>query len=211
MLNLYYGRCCCPYSTMWLMLFPLVCWNWVKCETSMAGVIANVADGMATVKSMFIGWCYCQCGRWYSHLMNIVGWQMLLPSVADGITTNCTCNIYGRCYSLGGLDVSESFKRTCSRYGVQVHLKGGLTIKNLLMAPKDKDTIMKKSAVIYRYKCNRVECNEEYIGESARNFAERFKEHLKTPLPHPWPFCHLWSQCHNWQLWNSGERKSKPP
>ena len=105
MLNLYYGRCCCPYSTMWLMLFPLVCWNWVKCETSMAGVIANVADGMATVKSMFIGWCYCQCGRWYSHLMNIVGWQMLLPSVADGITTNCTCNIYGRCYSLGGLDV----------------------------------------------------------------------------------------------------------
>ena len=28
---------------------------------------------------------------------------------------------------------------------------------------------------------NRVECDEEYIGESARNFTERFKEHLKTP------------------------------
>ena len=26
-------------------------------------------------------------------------------------------------------------------------------------------------------------CEEEYIGESARNFAERFKEHLKTPSP----------------------------
>ena len=51
------------------------------------------------------------------------------------------------------------------------------------MAPKDKDTIMKKSGVIYRYKCNRVECDEEYIGESARNFAERFKEHLKTASP----------------------------
>ena len=74
-------------------------------------------------------------------------------------------------------------KRTCSRHGVQVHLKGGLTIKNLLMASKDKDTIMKKSGVIYRYKCNRVECDEEYIGESARNFAERFKEHLKTLSP----------------------------
>ena len=35
----------------------------------------------------------------------------------------------------------ENFKRTCSRYGVQVHLKGGLTIRNLLMSPKDKDTI----------------------------------------------------------------------
>ena len=40
--------------------------------------------------------------------------------------------------------LSENFKRTCSRHCVQVHLKGGLTIKNLLMAPKDKDTIMKK-------------------------------------------------------------------
>ena len=65
--------------------------------------------------------------------------------------------------------LSESFKRTCNKYGVQVHLKGGLTIKNLLMAPKDKDPILKKSGVIYRYKCDRVECDEEYIGESARN------------------------------------------
>ena len=67
--------------------------------------------------------------------------------------------------------------------GVQVHFKGGLTIKNLLMAPKDKDPILKKSGVIYRYKCDRVECDEEYIGESARIFAERFKEHLKDPSP----------------------------
>ena len=76
-----------------------------------------------------------------------------------------------------------AFKRTCKKYGVQVHLKGGLTIRNLLMSPNDKDTIWKKSGVIYRYKCNRVDCEEEYIGESARNFAERFKEHLKTPSP----------------------------
>ena len=38
--------------------------------------------------------------------------------------------------------------------------------------PKDKDTIMKKSGVIYTYKCNKMECDEEYIGQSARNFAE---------------------------------------
>ena len=63
-----------------------------------------------------------------------------------------------------------------------MHLKGGLTIKNLLMAPKDKDPILKKSGVIYRYKYDRVECDEGYTGESARNFAERFKEHLKPHL-----------------------------
>ena len=32
-------------------------------------------------------------------------------------------------------------------------------------------------------KCHRVECDEEYIGEPARTFAERFKEHLKPPSP----------------------------
>ena len=79
--------------------------------------------------------------------------------------------------------ISESFKRTCKRYRIQVHLKGGLTIRNLLMAPKDKDHIFNNSGVIYRYKHHRVECDEEYIRESARTFVERFKEHLKPPSP----------------------------
>ena len=65
---------------------------------------------------------------------------------------------------------------------LEVHFKGGLTIKNL-MAPKDKDHILKKSGDIYRYKCDRVECDEVYIGEWARTFAERFKEHLKASFP----------------------------
>ena len=37
--------------------------------------------------------------------------------------------------------------------------------------------------VIYRYRCGRVDCNEEYIGESSRTFGERFREHQKTPSP----------------------------
>ena len=51
------------------------------------------------------------------------------------------------------------------------------------MAPKDKDPIMKKSRVIYRYRCNWVDCDEEYFGESSRVFGERFKEHQKAPSP----------------------------
>ena len=51
------------------------------------------------------------------------------------------------------------------------------------MAPKDKDPIMKNSGVIYRYRCNWVDCDEEYIGESSRVFGERFKEHQKAPSP----------------------------
>ena len=79
--------------------------------------------------------------------------------------------------------ISESLKKTCSEYGVQVYIKGGNTIKNLLMAPKDQDAIHGKSGVMYRYQCDRVECDEEYIGESSRTFGERFKEHLKVPSP----------------------------
>ena len=52
-----------------------------------------------------------------------------------------------------------------------------------MVAPKYKDHITKKSGIIYRFKCDRLECHEEYIGETARTFGERFKEHLKAPSP----------------------------
>ena len=69
-------------------------------------------------------------------------------------------------------EISESIKKTCSEHEVQVYFKGGNTIKNLLVAPKDQDNIQKKSGVIYRYKCDRVVCDEEYIRESPRTFGE---------------------------------------
>ena len=78
---------------------------------------------------------------------------------------------------------SYSIKSICKKYGIQVHFKGGRTIKDLLVAPKDKDHITKKGGIIYRYRCDRLECDEEYIGESARTFGERFREHLKAPSP----------------------------
>ena len=73
--------------------------------------------------------------------------------------------------------LSESMKNVCSKHGVQVHYKGGNTIKSLLIAPKDKDHITKKSGIIYRFKCNRVECDDECIGELSRTFGVRFREH----------------------------------
>ena len=36
---------------------------------------------------------------------------------------------------------------------------------------------------ILLHKCDRVDCEDEYIGESARNFEERYKECLKAPSP----------------------------
>ena len=60
-------------------------------------------------------------------------------------------------------------------------LKEVLPPKTSWWPPKDKDPMLKKSGVIYRYKCDRVECDEEYIEESSRTFGERFKEHQKAP------------------------------
>ena len=64
-----------------------------------------------------------------------------------------------------------------------MYFKKGKTIKNLQVAPKDKDHITKTSGLIYRSKCDREKCDEEYIGESSRTFVERFREHLKAPSP----------------------------
>ena len=64
-----------------------------------------------------------------------------------------------------------------------MYFKGANTIRELLVHPKDKDNRLKKSGVIYRFKCGRVDCEDEYIGESGRIFAERFREHMKSPSP----------------------------
>ena len=74
-------------------------------------------------------------------------------------------------------------KKSCNKFGVQFYFKGGHTIRSLLMAPNDKDPITNKSGVIYRYKYNENGWEEEYVGESARTFAERFKEHQKAHSP----------------------------
>ena len=51
------------------------------------------------------------------------------------------------------------------------------------MAPKDKDHKCQKSGVIYQFKCQHSNCQEEYIRESGRSFGDRLKEHLRAPSP----------------------------
>ena len=81
-------------------------------------------------------------------------------------------------YSQG---LCESYKTICSKYGVQVHFKGGNTLKNLLMFPKGKEAITKQSNIIHWFNFGKIECDDEYIGESSRTFEERYKEHLEAP------------------------------
>ena len=83
-------------------------------------------------------------------------------------------------YSQG---IGESLKNICKKHGVDVHFKGGQTLENILVSPKETDKITSKSSVIYSYTCGMIDCDEVYIGESGRTFGERYKEHLKAPSP----------------------------
>ena len=79
--------------------------------------------------------------------------------------------------------ICESYKSICGKHGVTVHFMWGQTLKNILVSPKDKDTIAKKNSVMYWYRCDKIESDEEYIGELSRMFGDRYKEHLKAPSP----------------------------
>ena len=81
--------------------------------------------------------------------------------------------------------LSESVNNICKKYGIQVHFKSGKSIKDDMVAPKDKDHLTKKSGIIYRHKCDRLECDEEYIGETARTFWREIQRTSEGPLPYP--------------------------
>ena len=79
--------------------------------------------------------------------------------------------------------LGDSFKKVCSKLGMQVHLRGHSTICTLLVALKDKDTTTKKSGVMYWLKYTQAGFKEEYIVESGRTFGDRLREHHRVPYP----------------------------
>ena len=45
--------------------------------------------------------------------------------------------------------ICESIKNIGKKHGVAVYFKGGWTLKNILVSPKDKDEMVNKNSVIY--------------------------------------------------------------
>ena len=74
-------------------------------------------------------------------------------------------------------------KNVGKKHKIQTYFRGGNTIKKPPDDSKRQGSHIQKSGIIYRFKCNRVNCIDEYIGESSRTFGERYKEHLKAPSP----------------------------
>ena len=71
--------------------------------------------------------------------------------------------------------LGESIKNICRKYGICTHFKGNRTIRNILVKPKDKDPLVRKSGAIYWYQCGELMCDMEYIGKTSRTFWEKIQ------------------------------------
>ena len=115
----------------------------------------------------------CKYPHWAINRMKL---KVDAPKTRQNSNNKTTCRSHITVPFDEGL--SETIKNIGKKYGIQVHFKSGKTLKDELVTPKDKDHITNKSGIIYRFKGD-----EEYIGETARTFGERLKEHLKAPSP----------------------------
>ena len=129
------------------------------------------------------------------------------PTTTTGITTRDQQKNFIVLPYIQGL--GEKFKKMCNKQGKQVHFKGTNTVKQLLIAPKDRDPKVTKSGIIYRYRCPHINCTEQYIGESGRTLGDRASQgtlthtpthiHLRTPNQ-PRMFFHI-GQGGTWIDW----------
>ena len=74
--------------------------------------------------------------------------------------------------------VSEQLTRVFRKQGVTTYHKPVNTIRQQLVYPKDPTPMEKKCGVVYKIQCG--DCEEAYIGETARPFGVRFREHVKS-------------------------------
>ena len=75
--------------------------------------------------------------------------------------------------------MGENSKNKCCKMCIPVYCKGSNTIKNFLMAKGHHHT---EKWSDYRYRCNRIECDDEYVWESAMIFGQNSRNIL-GPLP----------------------------
>ena len=77
--------------------------------------------------------------------------------------------------------LSEQVARIFKSYNIPVYHKLINTLRSLLVHPKDRTAKAAKCGVVYDIQC--PECDQHYIGETARTLGTRIKEHLSCHQP----------------------------
>ena len=79
--------------------------------------------------------------------------------------------------------VTEELRRIFSDYGWKVCAKPTNSLRQILVAPKDKLEKKDQTGVVYFISCqgstSRGQCEETYIGETERSLKTRFMEHRR--------------------------------
>ena len=79
--------------------------------------------------------------------------------------------------------VSGKVKRVFSSYGIVTCFKSHQTLRQILVAPKDKTKTEDQTGVVYLILCGG--CNKVYVlGETKRTIGERIKEHTTKITKH---------------------------
>ena len=74
--------------------------------------------------------------------------------------------------------VTELIKRILNSHNVKVAQKSFQTLGHIFAKPKDPVTKEQRTDAIYSIPCN--DCDNEYIGQTKRQFGTRLKEHQKA-------------------------------
>ena len=70
---------------------------------------------------------------------------------------------------------TEAVSRVLTQAGFRVAMKPCRTLRQELVAPKDKVDTLDKSGVVYQIRCQ--ECDSSYIGHTSKNLKDRVKQH----------------------------------
>jgi hypothetical protein len=109
-------------------------------------------------------------------------WMFKAPKTPKPKDTTNTRTIASRSYPIPYVQgLAEQLAKIYKKHGVSTHFKPHNTLRNHLVNPKDKTPDMKTCGIIYHLKF--ADCPQCYVGETARSFEMRLKEHKKTKGP----------------------------
>ena len=119
------------WKLLWLVVWPvIVLWWWIaegafRCSLYLSPKVLEVSPMYSSSQPRLLHWYLYMAPLWLSN-------NSAQPA-NHGVQSKGHIVIP---YTQG---LCESIKKICGRYGIQTHFKGGKTIKNLLVSPKDKD------------------------------------------------------------------------
>ena len=95
--------------------------------------------------------------------------------------------------------ITEAISRILHTAGFKVAMKPCRTLREELVAPKDKVSLLDKAGVVYQIPCG--ECDASYIGQTSKNLRDRVKQHRtatdKGKIDDSAIAEHSWSSHHN--------------